>query len=288
MKEGAFYRCLTGDIFIMKLQRLYSYVRKAIGDYQMIDEGDKIAIGISGGKDSLTLLYALGGLRRFYPKKYELVAITVNLGYDGFNLTEIRKLCEKLDVEYHVVDTQIKEMVTNGECSLCARLRKGAFNTRAKELGCTNTHFANPHGLTNENHYTTAHDLYCIAYEFAKHEELMEIANTTSYTVPTTNMSDERVLNTTNHLISTRTQTRYIYEYARGIKTGYTSAAQHCLVSTAQKNDMYLIAVVMKAPVLEGNIVTSFTDSKKVYEWVFANYELKKILKKGWMIFQIC
>lgn len=155
------------------------------------------------------------------------------------------------------------------------------MNQRAKELGCTNTHFANPHGLTNENHYTTAHDLYCITYEFAKHEELMEIANTTSYTVPTTNMSDERVLNTTNHLISTRTQTRYIYEYARGIKTGYTSAAQHCLVSTAQKNDMYLIAVVMKAPVLEGNIVTSFTDSKKVYEWVFANYELKKILKKG-------
>lgn len=142
MKEGAFNRCLTGDIFIMKLQRLYSYVRKAIGDYQMIDEGDKIAIGISGGKDSLTLLYALGGLRRFYPKKYELVAITVNLGYDGFNLTEIRKLCEKLDVEYHVVDTQINEMVTNGECSLCARLRKGAFNTRAKELGCNKIAYA--------------------------------------------------------------------------------------------------------------------------------------------------
>ncbi len=155
------------------------------------------------------------------------------------------------------------------------------MNQRAEELGCTNTHFANPHGLTNENHYTTAHDLYCIAYEFAKHEELMEIANTTSYTVPATNMSDERVLNTTNHLISTRTQTRYIYEYARGIKTGFTSAAQHCLVSTAQKNDMYLIAVVMKAPVLADNTITSFTDSKKIYEWVFANYELKKILKKG-------
>jgi len=155
------------------------------------------------------------------------------------------------------------------------------MNQRAVELGCTNTHFANPHGLTDENHYTTPHDLYCIAYEFAKSNTLMELANTTSITIPATNKYQERVLNTTNHLISTRTKSQYFYEYARGIKTGYTSASKHCLVTTAQKDDMYLICVVMKCPVIENKTVTSFTNSKSLYEWAFSTYELKTIVKKG-------
>jgi len=83
----------------MKIQQLYSYVRRAVDDYHMIEEGDKIAVGISGGKDSLTLLYALAGLRRFYPKKFALIAITVDLGFEGFDLTSIKALCEELDVE---------------------------------------------------------------------------------------------------------------------------------------------------------------------------------------------
>ena len=82
----------------MKLQQLLSYTRKAIEDYQMIDEGDKIAIGISGGKDSLTLLYALHGLKRFYPKKFDIIAVTVDLGVEGFDLTPIHQLCEQLKV----------------------------------------------------------------------------------------------------------------------------------------------------------------------------------------------
>lgn len=126
----------------MKLQRLYSYVRQAMDDYEMIEDGDKVAIGISGGKDSLTLLYALSGLRRFYPKKFELEAITVDLGYEGFDLCEIEKLCQELQVPYHIVKTKISEMVTDGQCSLCARLRKGAFNEKVKELGCNKIAYA--------------------------------------------------------------------------------------------------------------------------------------------------
>ena len=95
----------------MKLQQLYSYVRQAIDDYQMIADGDRIAVGISGGKDSLTLLYALSGLRRFYPKKFELAALTVDLGFDHYDLSEIRQLCKTLDVEYHVIKTKIGEIV---------------------------------------------------------------------------------------------------------------------------------------------------------------------------------
>ena len=94
----------------MELQRLLSLTRKAMDDYQMIQEGDKIAVGISGGKDSLTLLYAMANLRQFYPKKFSLIAITVDLGYEGFDLTPVKLLCEHLQVEYHIVSTEIAKM----------------------------------------------------------------------------------------------------------------------------------------------------------------------------------
>lgn len=131
----------------MKLQRLMSLTRKAVDDYQMIEEGDKIAVGISGGKDSLALLYALAGLRRFYPQKFTLEAITVDLGFPGFDLSEIKALCEKLEVSYTVVKTDIGEVIFQSReetnpCSLCAKMRKGAFNEEAKRLGCNKSAYA--------------------------------------------------------------------------------------------------------------------------------------------------
>lgn len=113
----------------------------------MIQEGDKIAIGISGGKDSLTLLYALAGLRKFYPKKFEIIAITVDLGFGEFNLSEIETLCKELDVEYHVLKTEIayilqQKIKTGSYCSMCAKLRKGALNNFAKENGCNKVAYA--------------------------------------------------------------------------------------------------------------------------------------------------
>ena len=95
----------------MKLQKLYSYTRQAIQDFNMIEEGDKIAVGISGGKDSLALLYSLAGLRNFYPKKFSIIAITVDLGFGNFDLTEIKKLCAELEVEFHIEKTQIAEIL---------------------------------------------------------------------------------------------------------------------------------------------------------------------------------
>ena len=131
----------------MKLQQLLSYTRRAIDSYTMIDEGDKIAIGISGGKDSLTLLYAMAHLRRFYPKHFELIAITVDLGIEGFETTGIAKLCNELDVEYHVVQTEIYDIIFNirkesNPCSLCAKMRKGALNEKIAELGCNKIAYA--------------------------------------------------------------------------------------------------------------------------------------------------
>ena len=126
----------------MRLQQLYSKVRQAIKDYNMIEEGDRIALGISGGKDSLSLLYALAGLRAFYPKKFELIAITVNLGYKGFDLDMVANLCKELNVSYHIVDTNINKMIEESGCSLCAKLRKGALHDKAKELGCNKIAYA--------------------------------------------------------------------------------------------------------------------------------------------------
>ena len=125
----------------MKLQRLLSLTRKAIDEFSMIEEGDRIAVGISGGKDSLTLLYALGELKKFYPKHFTVEALTVSLGYENFDLSGVQALCEKLEVPYTVVDTEIakilfEELHEEHPCSLCARLRKGAFNQKAMELGC--------------------------------------------------------------------------------------------------------------------------------------------------------
>ena len=131
----------------MQLQRLLSYTRKAVDEYEMIQEGDHIAVGISGGKDSLTLLYALHGLRRFYPKHFELSAITVDLGFDDFDLTGIRELCRELDVPYKIVKSDIYDILFNirkesNPCSLCAKMRKGALNQAIKEMGCNKVAYA--------------------------------------------------------------------------------------------------------------------------------------------------
>ena len=125
----------------MKHQKLLSYVRRAVDDYKMIEENDKIAIGLSGGKDSISLLLALSDLRRFYPKKFDICAITVSLGFDGSDFTPMEELCKKINVDYHVIDTQIGEIIFDARkesnpCSLCAKMRKGALNNKADELGC--------------------------------------------------------------------------------------------------------------------------------------------------------
>ena len=125
----------------MKLQQVMSYVRRAVDDYHMIEDGDKIAIGISGGKDSLTLLYALNGLKRFYPKKFDIHAITVDLGFKNLDLDKIEALCKELGVEYTIVRTDIAKIIfedrkESSPCSLCAKMRKGALNDAMKAAGC--------------------------------------------------------------------------------------------------------------------------------------------------------
>ncbi len=130
----------------MNSRRLLSYTRQAIEDYKLIEDQDQIAVGISGGKDSLALLYALKHLQRFYPKHFKLTAITVDLGFEDFHPEALQSFCDSLEVPYKLVKTQIAEIVFgNGHkhpCSLCAKLRKGAFNQAALDSGCQKIAYA--------------------------------------------------------------------------------------------------------------------------------------------------
>ena len=124
------------------IKRILGAVRRVSEKYGMISDGDRIAVGVSGGKDSLTLLAALAEMRRFYPRRYEVVAVTVDMGFDPpADLSCIREFCDSLGVEYHVVPTQIYDIVFNerkeeNPCSLCSRMRRGALYGVVSELGC--------------------------------------------------------------------------------------------------------------------------------------------------------
>ena len=125
----------------MKLQRLLCLTRKAVDEYHLIEEGDRIAVGISGGKDSLTLLYALHGLQRFYPKKFELTAVTIDMGFPGVDFSPVQDLCDSMGIEYHVLPSHIAEIVfdirkESNPCSLCAKLRRGQLYDTVKQFGC--------------------------------------------------------------------------------------------------------------------------------------------------------
>lgn len=123
------------------MKRIITCVRKAVEDYDMIQDGDRVAVGVSGGKDSLVLLGALANLSMYYPKKFSVIGLTVDMGY-GLDYTEIKKYCESFGAEHKVKYTNIKEIVFDerkepNPCSLCAKMRSGALNDFAIENGCT-------------------------------------------------------------------------------------------------------------------------------------------------------
>ncbi len=123
------------------MQKILSYMRKAIEDYNMIEEGDKIAVALSGGKDSISMLMGLKNLQRFYPKKFELIAISINPGFEFFDKKSLQKTCDSINVPLFIEDTNIKEIVFDvrkekNPCSLCANFRRGALNSVAIREGC--------------------------------------------------------------------------------------------------------------------------------------------------------
>lgn len=125
------------------MQKILGYIRRACQEFDLIEDGDKIAIGVSGGKDSLVLLAGMARMRKFYEKKYDIIAVTLDLRFNGVDTdySPVAELCAELDVEYHVLATDIGQIVFDirkepNPCSLCARMRRGALHDEAKKSGC--------------------------------------------------------------------------------------------------------------------------------------------------------
>ena len=120
---------------------IWSNFTKAVRQYELVKEGDRVAVGVSGGKDSLALLVALTQLSRFYPEKFEVVAITLEMGYDEMDFSPVQALCDSLGVEYIRIPTQIGPIIFDirheeNPCALCAKMRRGALHEAAKAAGC--------------------------------------------------------------------------------------------------------------------------------------------------------
>ena len=172
----------------------------------------------------------------------------------------------------------------NEACNVLAHRVSGSvpdfvalMNSRAAELGCTDTHFSDPNGLSNENHYTTAYEMYLITREALRHPLFAEICNTRGYDMAATNLSPARSFANSNALITADSEygSKYVYTPAAGVKTGFTQLAGYCLVSTAEKDGVRLLAVVMGCDGwLNAGIdeYENFSDTIKLYEWAFSGF----------------
>ena len=181
----------------------------------------------------------------------------------------------------------------NDACNVIAQYIGGSvenfvamMNQRAAELGCVNTHFANTHGLPDSNHYTTAWDFALISREAVSHDLFMQVSNTVDYVVPATNVSGERTLSNSNSLINGNNPIypgNYLYEYAEGVKTGHTNDAGYCLVSTARKDDVRLLSVVMNAQAYQIDDTSwyygHFADTITLFDWAFDNFSYQEVVK---------
>lgn len=156
------------------------------------------------------------------------------------------------------------------------------MNARAQELGCEDTHFMNPHGYHDSQHYTSAWDLYLITRAALEHPMFMTVCDTSSHTVPATNMSGERQLNNTNFLI--RSTREYYNADVHGVKTGSHSQAGNCLVTTAQHASMDLLCVILGAERVQDEKgiwwTYSFTETNRLYDWAFGNFSYQTLLKE--------
>lgn len=164
------------------------------------------------------------------------------------------------------------------------------MNRRAAEIGCTNTHFVTPNGMPNDQHVTSAHDLALIAREAMKNKKFARVVSTVRYTIPATNMHEARKVKNSNYMLYKKSEVDvdgvkipYKYEGCKGIKTGYTNAAQGCLVEEVERNGLDLISVVMHS---EDDM--RYPDTIKLMDWAFANYGADTLLHKGQQTEGVC
>ena len=235
----------------------------------------------------MTVLLAVEAIERGAVSAYDEVTAGANISYDlipdGSSAGIVRgETMSLINLLYCAMVSSANEA-----CNVIAEHIGGTIpnfidmmNARAEELGCTHTHFANTHGLPDENHYTTASDFCRIAMEAVTHDLFMQITDTDSIEIPATNVSGVRKLNNSNALICADSiyGSGYLYPDAHGVKTGFTSAAGYCLISTAERDDIQLLAAVFGGEANAAGRYTNFTDSITLYDWVFENFSYQQVL----------
>ncbi|MGI5936081.1 MAG: D-alanyl-D-alanine carboxypeptidase family protein [Oscillospiraceae bacterium] len=247
----------------------------------------------------MTILMAVEAVEAGQVSLYDVVTASENIGY---NLIEDGSTAGIVPGESMTLENLMYCALVasaNEACNVIAEYIGGnipsfidMMNARAKELGCKDTHFANAHGLHDENHYTTARDMCLITQAAISHSLFMDLCNTPVKEIPATNVSPTRTLSNTNGLINKDSYYKgYYYEYAQGVKTGYTSNAGYCLISTATKDNIHLLCVVMGGVATDkGNGVFdygNFSDSIKLYEWAFSNFSYQEVLKSTELIAEV-
>ena len=277
--------------------------------YALTDPNPAAAAAILIDKDSGYVLYDKNSDEKRYPASTTKIMTALITLENAENLDELVEVTEEdfigvasdaskagfmVGEQVPVIDLLYGLMLPSGNeaANTLARYIGGSIenfadmmNEKAKELGCKNTHFVNPNGLHDDNHYTTARDLAIITQEALKDETFALIVNTAQKTLSETNMTPMRdgkplKVYTTNMLIYSRYQPEY-YTYAKGVKTGFTSQAGYCLVSTAIYKGSQLISVVLgcEKPAGAANANT-FEASKTLFRWGFNNFETVDMVKK--------
>ena len=251
---------------------------------------------------------------RVYPASLTKI-MTCLLALENGNLSDIVTIDEGafagLDGNSSTAGLQVGEQLTFNDLLYCLMISSGneaanavaehiagsipdfvrMMNERAYELGCTDTHFANPHGLHDEEHYTTVRDLVAITLAALKSDNFRTITNTAVYELPATNLSPARELKTTNQLIDDSTSNSNYYSRAIGIKTGYTSKAGRCVISCAKGDGMYFLAVVCGAAttVLDtGDVrMESFPQCIRLFNYGFDQFSYVSIVSPLYPLAQI-
>ena len=285
-------KILTIIFVILMLFQTVSYASSPT-----INSKAAILVEVSTGR----ILYEKNSTKQLYPASTTKI-MTAILVLEKCNLNDMVTISEtaldNLPSGYVTCDLQVDEEISINDL-LYALMVKSAndaayalaehvggsidafadmMNIKAREIGCTNTHFVNPNGIHDERHYSTAYDLYLMAKYAMQNEMFRTLVATEEYTLPATNKypNADRTFTTTNLLLD-EGSTSYYYKYATGVKTGYTSQAGNCIVSYASRDGLDFIAVVLGGGATPSGLNARFIDSKTLFNYGYDNYTLTKV-----------
>ena len=291
------------NIFILFIIILFNIMTTSFGATEEVSTYSPtcLLMEASTGK----VIYEKNGYEKAYPASTTKI-MTAILTLEHCNLTDVAtasyEAVYSVPVGYSNANIQVGEELTinqllnvllinsaNEAANVLAEHIAGSIdsfatmmNAKAEEIGCLNTHFVNPNGVHNENHYSTAYDLALMGRYAMKNDTFREFVNTKFYTLPATNkyLTNDRVFGTTNELLKKDTRDsvdNYYYEYCTGIKTGYTNAAKSCIVASAKKDDIEYIVVILGAGTTDNGLSARYLDCKTLFNYAFENYTVKKL-----------